>query len=89
MQGTLESQYTFLLVNATSGPVFDRNLAGDQNRQSIPRTKKAVRGDLNIRLSEPKHAMESAFGDPGNFACGNGNPGLWNPEHSSRNPELH
>ena len=49
VQGTLESQYTFLLVNATSGPVFDRNLAGDQNRQSIPRTKKAVRGDLNIR----------------------------------------
>ena len=26
VQGTLESQYTFLFVNATSGPVFDLNL---------------------------------------------------------------
>ena len=35
VQGTLESQYTFLLVNATSGPVFDRNLVSWRPKQAV------------------------------------------------------
>ena len=37
---------------------------------------------------ESPHVREFGFHYPGNFSCGIRNPGLWNPDYSSRNQYL-
>ena len=37
---------------------------------------------------ELPHVRDFGFHYPGNFSCGIRNPGLWNPNYSSRNPYL-
>ena len=40
-----------------------------------------------IRIPEFREIFAFGIQNPENFACGIQNPGLWNPECNSRNPE--
>ena len=63
-----------------------------EKKEKISEVEREIKNSPFFDLCQPRlwspQVRESGFRNPwGVFACGIRNPGFWNPEYSSRNPE--